>query len=183
MSPYSWIAAERIDRVIPDARWRPVLAGVIFQANSRVPWSMKDDTRDPGRVVCEERARARGLGEMRWPAPWPASDLAAARAITWAAGLGREREAALAIMRAAFLQGVDISTEANVLAAVAGAGLDAEQAARAIGEQELKDGLRASVQEAVDLGLYGVPTVSVAGELFWGEDRLEEAGAAAGASS
>lgn len=182
MSPYSWFAAERIDALIPQARWRPTLGGVIFGATQRVPWSMNDDTREPGKRECGALARSRGLGEMRWPDPWPASDLAAARAITWAADIGREREAALAIMRAAFLQGADISEPATVLAAVGAAGLDAEAAERAMGEPELKDRLRASVDEGVRLGLYGIPTVAVGGELFWGDDRLEEAAAAAAAA-
>jgi len=42
----------------------------------------------------------------------------------------------------------------------------------------VKDGLRAATDGAADRGVTGVPSVVIAGEVFWGDDRLEEAAAA-----
>ncbi len=42
MSPYSWFAAERIERVLPEARWRGVLAGAVFKANGRTSWGLTE---------------------------------------------------------------------------------------------------------------------------------------------
>jgi 2-hydroxychromene-2-carboxylate isomerase len=44
----------------------------------------------------------------------------------------------------------------------------------------VKDRLREVTDEAAERGVIGVPTVAVGGELFWGDDRLEEAAAALG---
>jgi 2-hydroxychromene-2-carboxylate isomerase len=44
--------------------------------------------------------------------------------------------------------------------------------------QSTKDRLRAATQEAYDRGVRGVPSVVVGGEVFWGDDQLEEAAAA-----
>jgi 2-hydroxychromene-2-carboxylate isomerase len=43
----------------------------------------------------------------------------------------------------------------------------------------VKDRLRAYTDEALERGIGGVPTVVVDGELFWGDDRLEDAAVAA----
>jgi len=70
MSPYSWFAAERIDELIPDARWRGVLAGAIFKAHDRVSWGMTD-RRATSIADCEMRAAQHGLGQIRWPKRCP----------------------------------------------------------------------------------------------------------------
>jgi 2-hydroxychromene-2-carboxylate isomerase len=44
-------------------------------------------------------------------------------------------------------------------------------------DPHIKQLLREATESAHALGVFGVPTVDVAGELFWGDDRLEDAGA------
>jgi 2-hydroxychromene-2-carboxylate isomerase len=44
----------------------------------------------------------------------------------------------------------------------------------------VKDALRAATDEAIALGVPGVPTVAVGERLFWGDDALEDAAAALG---
>ena len=83
-------------------------------------------------------------------------------------------------MRLAFLEGSDLGTLEPVLEAARRAGLDPAELERALGEQEVKDALGRATDEALALGVFGVPTVLVAGELFWGDDRLEDAADAAG---
>jgi 2-hydroxychromene-2-carboxylate isomerase len=65
-----------------------------------------------------------------------------------------------------------------VLAAAEGAGLDQAEVEAAIADRSIKDRLRAETDEAHATGVFGVPTVAVGDELFWGDDRLEEAAAA-----
>jgi 2-hydroxychromene-2-carboxylate isomerase len=49
-------------------------------------------------------------------------------------------------------------------------------------DTDVNAALRAATDEAVTLGVFGVPSVRVGDTLFWGDDRLEEAAAlAAGA--
>ncbi|HMD52254.1 MAG TPA: DsbA family protein [Solirubrobacteraceae bacterium] len=177
MSPYSWLASERIGELLPQARWRGVLAGAVFQANERVPWSLGED-KALGMADCEARAAGYGLGTIRWPDPWPTSDLRAGRAMAYAESLGLLEPFALAAMRLAFLEGRNLEELETVIEAGRRVGIDPAVLAEAISEQRIKDALRAVTGEAIELGVYGVPTVAVGDQLFWGDDRLEEAVAA-----
>jgi 2-hydroxychromene-2-carboxylate isomerase len=178
MSPYSWLAAERIDAILPDARWRIVLAGVIFQAHGRTSWGLTDE-REQGLADVEARAGGRGLGPVRWPDDWPSSDLMVARAILHAESEGTLKPYALTAMRLGFLEGRSLSEPETVLDAAAQVGLDPDALQEAIARPDLKDALRRQNDEALALDVFGVPTVVVGGELFWGDDRLEDAAAAA----
>jgi 2-hydroxychromene-2-carboxylate isomerase len=174
MSPYSWFAAERIDRLLPDARWHFVFAGAIFKANGRVSWGLTE-RRVEGIADCEARAAEHGLGPIRWPQPWPTSDLLVARAMAFAEQRGELRAFALAAMRLSFLEGADLGALGAVLEAGRRVGLGESELEGALGEQAIKDALRRTTDEALALGVFGVPTVAVGGELFWGDDRLGDA--------
>jgi 2-hydroxychromene-2-carboxylate isomerase len=126
----------------------------------------------------ERRAHQYGLPPLRWPDPWPSSSLEAMRAAIFARGAGREREFAAAAFDVAFVQGHDLGETRHVLAAAEGAGLDRAEVEAAIADRSIKDRLRAETDEAHATGVFGVPTVAVGEELFWGDDRLEEAAAA-----
>jgi 2-hydroxychromene-2-carboxylate isomerase len=180
MSPYSWLAAERIGRLLPGAVWRPVLAGGLFAAAGRRSWGITGE-RAARTADVEARAAAYGLGPVVWPDPWPTSDVRIARAMLVAEEVGRLHAFALAAMRLAFLEGLDLAAEGAVGAACALAGLDASTTSARIKEPSVKDALRARTDAAVAAGVIGVPTVRTAGGLFWGDDRLEEAVASAAA--
>ena len=62
-----------------------------------------------------------------------------------------------------------------VLEAGKRAGEDPEELREAIQHQNVKDALRGANDEALALGVFGVPTVVVGERAFWGDDRLEEA--------
>jgi 2-hydroxychromene-2-carboxylate isomerase len=50
---------------------------------------------------------------------------------------------------------------------------------KGIETRSVKEGLKEATEGALALGVVGIPTVAVGGELFWGDDRLEQAAAAA----
>jgi len=174
MSPYSWFAAERIPRLLPGACWRGVLAGAIFKAHGRVSWGLTE-RRAAGIADCEARALAHGLGPIRWPDPWPTSDLLIARAMAHAEIEGVLEPFALAAMRLAFLEGADLGEREAVLEAGRRGGFERDELNRALDAPETKLRLRAVTEEALGLGVFGVPTVALAGGLHWGDDRLESA--------
>jgi 2-hydroxychromene-2-carboxylate isomerase len=64
-----------------------------------------------------------------------------------------------------------------VLDAGRDAGLERDDVQGAIQDPEIKRSLRAATDGAFELGVFGVPTVAVGDELFWGDDRLEDAAA------
>ncbi|HEX3510909.1 MAG TPA: DsbA family protein [Solirubrobacteraceae bacterium] len=178
MSPYSWISAERMRKTMPAAQWRGVLLQAIFKAAGRTSWGLTED-RERGMAESEERARERGLGAIIWPDPWPTSDLLVARAMTYAETVGRLPEYALEAMRLEFREGAVLSEPEPLREAARRAGLDPGEMEAAIGRQEIKDALREVTDEAISAGVFGVPTVIAGGSLFWGDDRLAEAAAAA----
>lgn len=178
MSPYSWLAAERIGELVPAAEWRCVHLAAIFRQHDRSSWGLTDRRADEMAEV-EARARSRGLGAVSWPDPWPTDPLRAERAIIHASRRAALEPMALAVMRTAFRDGADISELGPVLEAARRAGLDAGEVQDALAEQEVKDALRANTDAALAAGVFGVPTMVVDGdELYWGDDRLDEAAAA-----
>jgi 2-hydroxychromene-2-carboxylate isomerase len=174
MSPYSWLAAERIDGLLADAQWRGVFAGGVFKATNRVSWGLTEQ-RDAGIADCEKRAAARGLGPIRWPRPWPTSDLLVARAITYAQSRDLLESFSLTAMRLCFLEGWDLGELDTVLEAGRRVGIAPTELQNALADQAVKDALRDLTDDAIARGVFGVPTVVVGGELFWGDDRLEAA--------
>jgi 2-hydroxychromene-2-carboxylate isomerase len=125
----------------------------------------------------ERRARHYGLPAMRWPDPWPSDYLFAMRAATHAFSAGRGREFTQLAFRHAFRGGLDLSISAHVLRASEEAGLDPRGVERATQDPGVKLALRDVTKAAHDLGVFGVPTIAVDSELFWGDDRLEDAAA------
>jgi 2-hydroxychromene-2-carboxylate isomerase len=177
-SPYAYLAAERLARVLPvDAEWRPISLGGLFKLNGRSSWGLGDG-RAEGMAEIERRAAAYGLPPVRWPDPWPGRMLLAVRAAVVAKHLGRGVEFALAAFREAFAAGVDLSGAERVRAAAASAGLDPARLVTLAVSPPVKNELRAATEAAAARGVVGVPTVAVGGELYWGDDRLEEAAAA-----
>ena len=118
-SPYAYLAAERVDRVLPgDVRWQPVLLGGLFKLTDRSSWALGDYRgRQTGMAEIERRARSYGLPPFMWPDPWPTDYLAAMRVVTWAFASGHGHEVTTQLFRDAFQRGQDLSIEAHVLAA------------------------------------------------------------------
>ncbi len=179
-SPYAYLVAERISEVLPEPiTFQPVSLGAMFKLNGRSSWSLGDpDRRQAGMAEVERRARLYGLAPICWPDPWPANYLFAMRVATFAFQVGRGREFTLHAFRHAFQHGHDLGVPEQVLRAAEDAGLDPRAAEDAASDPEIKLLLRTATDTAHKLGVFGVPTVSVARELFWGDDRLLDAAAA-----
>src|SRR3954462_1499924 len=126
MSPYAYLAAERVERVFPEPpRWQPVLLGGLFQLTGRSSWALGDyERRRRGMAEIERRAAEYGLPPLRWPERWPTSSLAAMRLAIHARRAGREREFATAAFSTAFVDGLDLGELPNVLRAAEGAGFE-----------------------------------------------------------
>jgi 2-hydroxychromene-2-carboxylate isomerase len=178
-SPYGYLAAERIDELLPEATWRPIAFAFLLREQGRLPWSM-DERRADGIDEVERRAAERGLPAVRWPEGWPREtySLAALRAMLLAERRDLLKPFTLALYRRAFVQGRSLAELEEVLAAAEEVGLGADPVRDAIDDPELKQRLRENTDEALALGVPGVPTVAVGEQLFWGDDRLEEAAAA-----
>jgi 2-hydroxychromene-2-carboxylate isomerase len=177
-SPYSWLAAERVNSTLPEVPvWRPILLGGLFKALGRQSWATTD-ARAEGMREVERRAAEYGLPEVRWPDPWPGNTLIAMRTATYATSIGKGVSFALAAFRQAFAGGRDLSVPDNVLIAAAACELHPNAVTKAVEQQTVKDALKSATQEALERGVVGVPTIAIGDQVFWGDDRLEEAAAA-----
>jgi 2-hydroxychromene-2-carboxylate isomerase len=178
-SPYAYLAAERLaDILLEPVRWQPLSLGGLFKANGRSSWALGDHRRrQAGMAEVERRARDYGLEPIRWPDPWPGNYLMAMRAATFAFAAGRGRELTRRAFRDGFQRGRDLSIPAHVLDAAEHAGLDRTEVAAATQDPEIKQALRETTDAAHELGVIGVPTIAIDRELFWGDDRLQDAAA------
>jgi 2-hydroxychromene-2-carboxylate isomerase len=177
-SSYSYLAAMRIAPLAKAAgvtvRWRPFLLGPIFKAQG---WDTSPFNLYPakGRYMvrdCEREAAALGL-TFRLPDPFPQNTLTAARVALVALEEGWGEDFSRAVYRAQFAEGRPIG-EATIAEILQSLGRDSTIFARAQSDA-IKARLRAETEEAQRLGVFGAPSFIAAGELFWGNDRLEQA--------
>jgi 2-hydroxychromene-2-carboxylate isomerase len=177
-SPYAYLAAERLTDVLPEMPvWQPILLGGIWKETGGQSWAVTE-AREEGMAEVERRAAEYELMPIRWPLGWPNNTLNAMRAAVWAQQIGRTVAFSLAAFRQAFAGGKDLSDLDYVLMAAAACELHPNAVLKAIDTQSVKDRLREVTSEAYERGVRGVPTIAVGNELFWGDDRLEEAAAA-----
>ncbi len=179
-STYSYLTVSRVEEVTQRAgvemEWKPFLLGPIFQAKG---WETSPFVLDPvkGDYMwrdMERRAERLGIQFSR-PQLFPAHSLLAARVMTAALGEPWCGGFAWDVFRAQFAGGEDISEEAVLLrilrAHVGNPGHWMELAQ----SDRVKSELRANTEQANEIGIFGAPSFRVGNELFWGDDRLEDA--------
>ena len=178
-SPYAYLTAERISGLFTEAgleqpEWQPILLGGLFQRFDRGSWS-ETPARAEGIAEVERRAAAYGLPPLVWPEPWPGNTLIAMRVATFAKQTGRTVSFALAAFRQAFAAGRDLTDPDNVMIAAAACELHPRALEKAVQTEAVKGALREATDRAADRGVKGVPALVVGEQVFWGDDRLEEA--------
>ena len=180
-SPYAYLAAHRVDDVLPvRPSWGPIAFGALIRQIGKVPWSLQPGAERERRLrECEQRTAALGL-PLRWPDGWPDRNysILVLRAALVAAEHERLREFSRAAFRRGLGEGGDLRELDTVLACARDAGVDPDLVAAGVQRPEIKERLRAATDAALARGVTGVPTVAVGDELFWGDDRLEDAAAA-----
>lgn len=178
-SPYAYLAAERMGKLLPEPiEWQPVLLGGLFKSTGRSSWALADPRRRrSGTVEIERRTREYGLPALNWPDPWPTNYLIGMLAATFAFTIGRGREFTLQAFRNAFQKGWELSIPDRILETGRQAGLDRDRLEAGTQDREIKGVLRAATDAAYRRGVIGVPTIAIDDELFWGDDRLEDAAA------
>ncbi len=183
-STYSYLSAMRIDDQARSAgvtvRYRPFLLGPIFRAQG---WTTSPFNLFPakGNYMWHDvarRAASHGL-PFRQPEKFPVYSLYAARVALMAEDEDWCVPFVRAVFRANFVDGMDIGDPDCVERLLVDLGVDGASVLREAGTASVKDALPAHTEEAMELGIFGAPTFVVGNELFWGDDRLEDAIAAA----
>lgn len=184
-SPYSYLAAERIEEVLGEpVAWMPVFLVGVFKATGRRSWVYSEDAASEWAEI-ERRLAERGLpplalvedwAEKLMPRATPArSTLLAQRVATAALDAGRERDFCRTLLRSVFRDAGDLTDEATVRAAATAAGVTTAAVDEALADPLGQERVRERTAAAVALGVDGVPTVVIGNDRFWGDDRLEDA--------
>ena len=177
-SPASWLAWTQLpalaERYGAELVYKPVLLGGIFKAtgnNTRAALPPK------GRYLFRDLARfARRYGvPFTFPPGFPANTLTLMRILT---GVQMHRPDDFGacvdvLFRMLWQYGINPEDETTLRDTLGGAGLDADALLALAGQEDVKQALKEATNEAVERGLFGLPTMFVDGEMFWGQDRLD----------
>ncbi len=162
--------------------YRPVDIGKVFAATETVPPFRQSAARLTYRKLdLARRAAALGLPVNPSPAFWPVDGGLAARVIMAAALRGDDPgPVSFAFLRAVWAEERDIADPAHAAAILSDAGLDAGLLAAA-DAPEAAAAVAANTEAAIAALVFGSPTYVLAGERFWGQDRLDDLARALGA--
>ena len=179
-STYSYPAAMRVEKLAAQqgvrVNWRPFLLGAVFreQGLADSPFNLYPAK---GRYMWRDLERTcQDLGiPFQRPSTFPRNGLLPARVACcfdgepWVPGFVR------AVYRANFVVDTDIADPIVIGSCIASVGEDPEAVLEKAQSPESKQKLREQTDEAMRIGIFGAPTFLVGEELFWGNDRLEEA--------
>jgi 2-hydroxychromene-2-carboxylate isomerase len=188
-STYTWLTVARLPALAAargvQVDWRPFLLAPILKHQSGMergpflghPKKLSYMWRD-----LERRAAAHGIA-YRKPSDYPPNTLLTARIGTMASVQGWCEGFTQEVFRLHWTEDVAIGTQENLQRALTAIGRDPEATLVAAQSDANKQLLRSITDAAEALGVFGSPTFTVGDELFWGDDRLEDALAfAAGAA-
>lgn len=180
-STYSYPAVMRIDKAAAargvEIEWRPFLLGPLFHAQQGLKDSPFNAVPVKGSYMWRdlERVCEKYNLPFRRPGRFPQNGLMAAR-ITLSLSQEERPSFVKAVYQANFAHDRDISDPQILHAAARRAGLDPLEVLAAMTSETMKEALKEETARAADLGIFGAPSfVTESGELFWGNDRLEDA--------
>lgn len=179
-SPWTYLAFVRIRdvlaRVPAEVRWRPILAGGVFNAVNRDVYERRANP-DPRKAAYSEKdlqdwARLAGI-RIGKPPVFPVRAVAAMRCVVAAEEKGALVPMAEALFEAYWGELKDIGLAEVLAEAARRAGLDAGEILARSEAPEIKDRLRANTDELIVRGGFGSPTFFVnIGDMYFGNDRL-----------
>jgi len=178
-SPYGYIGATRISALAAkhgrSVNWKPMLLGAVFKVTGSGPLPSLPLKGDYARRDMPRTARFHGV-PFKMPDPFPIATQAPARAIYWLQETAPEKveAAVLALYRAYFVDGKDISRPETTAELLASLGVDSAALQAAVADPAIKERLKNETQSAIDRGVFGSPYVIIDGEPFWGTDRFEQ---------
>ena len=185
-STYSYLSVMRIEALALRSRvrviWRPFLLGPVFGS---LGWNTSPFVvqQAKGRYMWTDIARqARKYGlPFRQPSVFPRNAVRPMRLAVLGADQPWIGAFCRAVMRQNFVDDLDIGDPANVRSALAQAVGDPDEWIARAGSADNKPLLRAQTEAAQQRGIFGAPTFFAGDEMFWGDDRLDDAMAHAAA--
>jgi 2-hydroxychromene-2-carboxylate isomerase len=165
VSPYSYIALHRLQELPGPVAFKPVLfAGLLNHWGQKGPAEIPAKRRWTYRW-CTWWAKSLGI-PFRFPAAHPFNPLAHLRL---ALACGSRPEAVKRIFGFVWMSGEQADDPGRLAALCRDLGVDPER----LSDPQIKDRLRQNTEEAVQRGVFGVPSLVVDGEVFWGADAFD----------
>jgi 2-hydroxychromene-2-carboxylate isomerase len=170
ISPFAYLALGEIEELAKriTVTWRPVLFAALLEHWKHLGPAEIPPKRIHTYRLCLFEAQRRGIA-FRFPPAHPFNPLKPLRLL---AALDADPRAVRIVMDRIWRDGLDLSVKENWDATCAALGLDPDRAADLINAAETKAKLRANSDAAVSAKLFGVPTLQIGDELFWGADAL-----------
>jgi 2-hydroxychromene-2-carboxylate isomerase len=174
-SPTAYLAYTQLPKIASEYKaeiyWRPMLLGGVFKATGNA---------SPMTVALKSKwsafdmpmwAKHYGVPFNRNPF-FPVNTLALMRGAAAAQIDGIFERYHPAIYKAMWVDGINLNDIGEVAKVLSAAGLDAARIGNRIQDQDVKDRLKATTDEAVARGVFGAPTSFVGDMMFFGNDRL-----------
>jgi 2-hydroxychromene-2-carboxylate isomerase len=179
-STYSYPAAMRLEKAAAAAgvevAWKPFLLGPRFQ---RQGWNDSPFNLYPARGRYMWRDLERLCAEyglpFRRPTRFPRHSVLAARVALVGEGEAWMPSFARAVYEANFAHDREISDPAVLGEILRSLGQDADATLARATSPGNKENLRRRTEAAWEAGICGAPSFLVDGELFWGQDRMDQA--------
>ncbi|MBA1146180.1 2-hydroxychromene-2-carboxylate isomerase [Ectothiorhodospiraceae bacterium WFHF3C12] len=179
-SNYSYLSVLRIEEAARatgvNVEWRPFLLGPVFRD---LGWStsplLAHDAK--ARYVWRDMERQAARHNLPWtrPSRFPRSSVLPARVALIGADQWWAGDFCRRVMRQNFVEDRDIDSPEPVSEALEGLGLDSARILAEANSADVKARLQARTEEAQRRGVFGAPTFFCGPEMFWGNDRLDEA--------
>lgn len=180
ISPYSWLAAHQLKKIsAADLKIDcvPVLLGALLNASGQKGPAEVPVKRSYTFLDVHRRANAAGL-TFEGPPEHPFNPLAALRACHCVEDRQQRFELAIALMDMAWSEGKSITDLELVRKALHRCAIEMPDLEAKLQDPQVKARVKDATQDAIDRGIFGVPTLRVEDELFWGSDRVADAIAA-----
>jgi 2-hydroxychromene-2-carboxylate isomerase len=179
-SQYSYLSVMRIDEAAARhgvaVRWQPFLLGPIFKS---LGWSTSPFVlqKAKGDYTWRDMARQCDKYGLAWerPSVFPRSAVLPLRVALVGASQPWMADYCRRMMQMNFVQDRDIDGPGPVREVLQALGLAPEPILAQAVSEPVKTALRAQTERAQALGIFGAPTFFVEGEMFWGNDRLDDA--------
>lgn len=176
--PFSYLAAERVDRAFQTVAWRPACQAALERS---------DVAADAARVERIRHAAERRAAELRvplqWPDAFPAPVPAAMRAAAYAVEQGRGGAFVLAAGRLAFCGGFDLGDPEILAEAAAAAGIGLDATLAAARDPRRDAAVEQTGKRLLAAGADKVPALRAGHHLVWGEARISAFLSAGGATA
>ncbi|WP_313519112.1 2-hydroxychromene-2-carboxylate isomerase [Pseudomonas sp.] len=177
-SPASYLAYTQLPRLCEEAGaelvYVPMLLGGVFQATGNASPATVPAKARHSYVDLQRFADRYGV-PLAFAANFPINTLTLMRG---AIGLQwrepqRFMDYVRAIFQAMWVEARDLSDPQMLGRTLAEAGFEPQAMLALVGDQEVKDALKANTESAVKRGVYGAPTMFVGEQMFFGQDRLD----------